>query len=193
MLLLLQKWRQFFECYLFLQLLQKLPMRHGWEKSLSQETENSISLRSQWYSGRKIIASFTDRYRHTRGRQERPKDDSTEGVKTESFPCIIRYETVRFRLQKYRNGWQLWAVNVFSYTIHAQTDCWPSPPLAPSIFLPLLLWRFLSSQLFCVHYIAIVPIRRSWTRNKHNAGWQNAFSFQYIVQSPIDILRMSVK
>jgi hypothetical protein len=31
--------------------------------------------------------------------------------------------------------------------------CWQSrSPLALSIFFPLLLWRFLSSQLFCVHY-----------------------------------------
>jgi hypothetical protein len=44
-------------------------------------------------------------------------------------------------------------VNVFSYTIHAQTDSWPSrSPLALSIFFPLLLWRFPNSQLFCVHY-----------------------------------------
>jgi hypothetical protein len=61
----------------------------------------------------------------------------------------------RFRLQKYRNGGQMWAVNVFSYTIHAQTDSLPSCfPLALSIFFPLLLWRFRSSQIFCVHYTA---------------------------------------
>jgi hypothetical protein len=42
-----------------------------------------------------------------------------------------------FRLQKYRNGGQLWVVNVFSYTIHAQIDCWQSCfPLALSIFSP---------------------------------------------------------
>jgi hypothetical protein len=58
-----------------------------------------------------------------------------------------------FSLQKYRNGGQLWVVNVFSYTIHAQTHCWKSrSPLALSIFFSLLLWRFLSSQLFCVYY-----------------------------------------
>jgi hypothetical protein len=51
-----------------------------------------------WYSVRKITASFVDR-------------------------CTIRCETVRFRLQKYRNGGQLSVVNVFSYSIHAQTDC----------------------------------------------------------------------
>jgi hypothetical protein len=73
--------------------------------------------------------------------------------RTQSFPCIIRCETVRFRLQKYRNGGQLWAVNGFSYTIHAQTDCWQSrSPLALYIFFPLLLWRFRSFPLFCVHY-----------------------------------------
>jgi hypothetical protein len=88
----------------------------------------------QKYSGRKVTASFTDRYRYTRGRQERPKDDSTKGEKTQSSPCIIRCETVTFRLQKYRNGGQPWAVNVFNYAIHAQTDCWASPPLALSIF-----------------------------------------------------------
>jgi hypothetical protein len=72
---------------------------------------------------------------------------------TQSFPCIIRCETFRFRLQKYRNGGQLWAVNVFSYTIHAQTDCWPSrSPLALSIFFPPLTVTFPNSQLFCVHY-----------------------------------------
>jgi hypothetical protein len=88
------------------------------------------------------------------GGRGRPKDDSTEGEKTQSFPCMITMWN-RFRQQKYRNGGQLWAVNVFSYTIHAQTDCWQSPfPLAPSIFLPLLLWRFPSSQLFCVHFTA---------------------------------------
>jgi hypothetical protein len=91
------------------------------------------------------------------GGRGRPKDDSTEGEKTQPFPCIIRCETVRFRLQKNRNGGQLWAVNVFSYTIHAQTDCWQSRfPLTLSIFFPLLLWRFLSSQLFCVHYTVLL-------------------------------------
>jgi hypothetical protein len=90
----------------------------------------------------------------------RPKDDSTEGQKTQSFPYTIRCETVRFRLHKYGNGGQLWVVNVFSYTIlvHAQTDCWPSrSPLALSIVFPLLLWRFPSSQLFCVHYTLQMP------------------------------------
>jgi hypothetical protein len=87
------------------------------------------------------------------GGRGRPKDDSTEGEKTQPFPCIIRCETVRFRLQKYRNGGQLWVVNVFSYTIHGQTHCWQSrSPLALSFVFPLLLWRFLSSQLFWVHY-----------------------------------------
>jgi hypothetical protein len=92
-------------------------------------------------------ASLTVRSRHVGGRG-RPQNDSTQGERTQSFSCIIRYGTVRFRLQKYRNRGQLWVVNVFSYTIHAQTDCWP---FAISIFFLLLLWRFLSSQLFCVH------------------------------------------
>jgi hypothetical protein len=85
------------------------------------------------------------------GGRGRPQDDSTEGERTQSFPCIIRCETVRFRLLKYRNGGQLWVVNVFSYTIHAQTDCWPSgsPLLFPSFFPS---YCDLSSQLFCVHY-----------------------------------------
>jgi hypothetical protein len=90
------------------------------------------------------------------GGRGRPQGDSTEGERTQSFPCIIRCETVRFRLQKYRNGGQLWVVNVFSYTIHAQTDSSLSCfPLALSIFVPLLLWRLLSSQLFCVHYTGV--------------------------------------
>jgi hypothetical protein len=47
-------------------------------------------------------------------------------------------ETVTFRLQKYRNGGQMWVVNVFSYTIHAQTDCWQSrSPLLFPYFSPL--------------------------------------------------------
>jgi hypothetical protein len=85
------------------------------------------------------------------GERERPQDDSRE---RENTMLSLYYMTWnRFRLQKYRNGGQLWAVNVFSYTIHAQTDCWPSRfPLALPIFFPLLLWRFPSSQLFCVHY-----------------------------------------
>jgi hypothetical protein len=41
------------------------------------------------------------------GGRGRPKNDSTEGEKTQSFPCIMRCETVTFRLQKYRNGRQL--------------------------------------------------------------------------------------
>jgi hypothetical protein len=50
-------------------------------------------------------------------------------------------------------GGQFWAVNVFSYTTHAQTDSWPSrSPPCPFHLFPLLLWRFPSSQLFCVHY-----------------------------------------
>jgi hypothetical protein len=52
--------------------------------------------------------------------------------------------------------------NVFSYTIHAQTDF----ALALSIFFPLLLWRFPSSQLFCVHYTA-------WTVRKYDV-WKTA-------------------
>jgi hypothetical protein len=53
----------------------------------------------------------------------------------QSFPCIIRCETVSFRLQKNCNREQLWVVNVFSYTIHAQTDCWQSlSPFTLSIF-----------------------------------------------------------
>jgi hypothetical protein len=54
-------------------------------------------------------------------------------------PFLVLYDvkTFRFSLQKYRNGGQLWVVNVFSYTIHAQTDCWQSgSPLALSIFFP---------------------------------------------------------
>jgi hypothetical protein len=88
--------------------------------------------------------------RHVGGRG-RQQDDSIWGERTQYFPCIIRCEN-RFRLQKYRNGGQLWVVNILSYTIHAQTDSSPSCfPLALSIFFPLLLWRFPSSQLFCVH------------------------------------------
>jgi hypothetical protein len=56
---------------------------------------------------------------------------------TQSFVCTMRCETVRFRLQKYRNGGQRWVVNVFSYTIHAQTESSPSCfPLVLSIFSP---------------------------------------------------------
>jgi hypothetical protein len=84
------------------------------------------------------------------GWRGRPQDDSIEGERTQSLFYTMWNG---FRLQKYRNGGQLWAVNVFSYAIHAQTDCWTSCcPLALSIFFLLLLWRFLSSQLFCVHY-----------------------------------------
>jgi hypothetical protein len=66
-------------------------------------------------------ASLSVITRHVGGRG-RPKDDSTEGEKTQSFPCIIRCETVRFRLQKYRNGGKLRIVNVFSYTIQLGDD-----------------------------------------------------------------------
>jgi hypothetical protein len=60
-------------------------------------------------------------------------------------------------LQKYRNGGQRWVINVFSYTIHAQTNCWPSCfPLALSIFFP----RFPSSQLFCVRYLGATSLPR---------------------------------
>jgi hypothetical protein len=54
-------------------------------------------------------------------------------------PFLVLYDvkTFRFRLQKYRNGGKLWVVNVFSFAIHAQTDCWQSrSPLALSIFFP---------------------------------------------------------
>jgi hypothetical protein len=54
---------------------------------------------------------------------ERQREREGGGEHNECFPCIIRCETVRFRLQKYHNGGQLWVVNVFSYIIHAQTDC----------------------------------------------------------------------
>jgi hypothetical protein len=49
---------------------------------------------------------MTVRTRHVGGRG-RPKDDSTQGEKTQPLPCIIRREIVTFRLQKYRNGGQL--------------------------------------------------------------------------------------
>jgi hypothetical protein len=112
------------------------------------------------------------------GGRGRLQDDSTEGGRTQSFPCIIRCETVRFRPQKCRNGGQLWVVNVFSYTIHAQTDCWQSrSPLALSILFPLLLWRFLSSQLFCDHYTiglwCPVQFQISWLVGCNADYWPN--------------------
>jgi hypothetical protein len=43
---------------------------------------------------------------------------------------------------------------VFSYTIHARTDTWPSrSPLALSIFFPLLLRRFPSSVILRPLYV----------------------------------------
>jgi hypothetical protein len=104
---------------------------------------------SQCYSGRKITASFIDRYKYT---WEAGRDRKTIAHrKREHNPFLVLYDVKQ--VQKYRNGGQLWVVNVFSYTIHAQTGCWPTrSPLTLSIFFPLLLWRFLSSQLFCVHY-----------------------------------------
>jgi hypothetical protein len=90
-----------------------------------------------------------------RGRGDRKTIAQCE--KTQVFSCIIRCETVRFRLQKNRNGGQLWVVNVSNYTIHDQTDCWQSRSLLLfSTFFPLLLWRFLRSLLFCVHYTRIL-------------------------------------
>jgi hypothetical protein len=45
-----------------------------------------------------------------------------------------------------------------------KTDCWHSrSPLTLSIFFPLLLWRFVSSQLLCVHYL----LRGSFTSDWH--------------------------
>jgi hypothetical protein len=71
----------------------------------------------------------------------------------ERSPFLVLYDVkVRFRPQKYRNGGQLWAVNVFSYTIHAQTDSSPScSTLALYILFLLLLWRSPSWKLFWVH------------------------------------------
>jgi hypothetical protein len=62
--------------------------------------------------------------------KEDPQGDSTWGERTQSFPCTIRRENI------FRNGGQLWVVNVFSYTIHAQTVGHRAPPLALSIFFP---------------------------------------------------------
>jgi hypothetical protein len=59
-----------------------------------------------------------------------------ERERTQCVPCIVRRETVRFRPQKYRNGGQLWAVNVFSYTIHAQTVGHRAPPCSFHLFPP---------------------------------------------------------
>jgi hypothetical protein len=60
---------------------------------------------------------------------------------------------VRYRLQKYLNGGQLWVVNVLKlYYTSSDTLLTIALPLALSIYFPLLLWRFPSSQLFCVHY-----------------------------------------
>jgi hypothetical protein len=87
-------------------------------------------------------------------------------------PIVSLYYTTwnRFRLQKYRNGGQLWVVNVFSYTIHAQTDCCQSrSPLTLSIFFPLLLWRCLSSHLFCVHYTWMM----NWKGLGRKRPWPN--------------------
>jgi hypothetical protein len=81
-----------------------------------------------------VRASLTVTSRQVGGRRKL-QDDSTWGERTQSFPCIIRCETVTFRL--------LWVVNVFSYTIHAQTDCWSSCfPLALSIFFSPLTVTF---------------------------------------------------
>jgi hypothetical protein len=49
---------------------------------------------------------MTVRTRHVGG-SRRPQDESTQGERTQSFPCIIRCEKVGFRMQKYRNGGQL--------------------------------------------------------------------------------------
>jgi hypothetical protein len=60
--------------------------------------------------------------------------DSTLGERT---LVLFDVKTVRFRLHKYRNGGQLWAVNVFSYTIRAQTVGHRAPPLPFLSFSPL--------------------------------------------------------
>jgi hypothetical protein len=87
------------------------------------------------YSGRKKLrTSFIVTSRLVGGRG-RPQGDSTWGERTQSFPCIIRCENTS-RLQKYRNGGHLWVVNVFSYTIHAQTLGHRAPP-CPFNFSPL--------------------------------------------------------
>jgi hypothetical protein len=70
----------------------------------------------------------------------------------------------------------MWVVNVFMYTIHSQTDT-VGHRVSPLLFasFPHLLWRFRSSQLFCVHYTEILQARLSlpeaqgsrfvWTRS----------------------------
>jgi hypothetical protein len=92
-------------------------------------TTTSLHADAKW-----LRASLTVRTRHV-GDRGRPKDDSTEGEKT--IICLYYTTWNRFRLQKYRNGGQLWAVNVFSYTIHAQTVDNRAPPLLFPSFFPL--------------------------------------------------------
>jgi hypothetical protein len=54
------------------------------------------------------------------------------------------------------NGWQLWTVNVFSYTIHAKTDSSPScSPLALSIFFSFSLWRFQQRSYFVSNIVSV--------------------------------------
>jgi hypothetical protein len=85
----------------------------------------------------------------------------------------------RFRLQKYRNGGQLWVVNVFSYTIHAQTDSSPSCfPHALSIFFPRLTVPFPKLSVIlrplynCVLQTDCKSECAQYTDSLHNPGMQ---------------------
>jgi hypothetical protein len=104
------------------------------------------------------------------GGRGRPKDDSTEGEKTQSFPCSIRCETVRFRPQRtavsskcfhlyYTCSDRLLTIALPSCSFHLSSPLTVTFPKLSDIFRPLY-WYVI--DFFSCWYMVDVCTAVSW-------------------------------
>jgi hypothetical protein len=96
--------------------------------------------------------SFVDRYKLSRGREG--KTTRRCQLRRENTILSFYYTIWNSQVQAAEVSQRRTAVSSKCFQLYYTcSDCWPShsPLLFPSFFL-LLLWRFLTSQLFCVHY-----------------------------------------
>jgi hypothetical protein len=99
---------------------------------------------------KQLRASLTVRTRHVGGRGDR-KTIAQREWKHNHFHVLCDVKEVQAAEELQRRI----AVSSKCFKVY-YTCCWQSRyPLTLSIFFSLLLWHFLSSQLFCVHYTYI--------------------------------------
>jgi hypothetical protein len=94
---------------------------------------NSFIVDAKW-----LRASLAVRSRHVWGRGDRKTIAQRERERKQCFPCTIRCETVRSRLQKYHNGGQL-SSKCFQlyYTCSDRLLAIALPPCSFYLFSPL--------------------------------------------------------